>query len=183
MKKNIIPVLSVFILLSSCNNEPEARKEVKQYSAEQLFNNKNIGGSAFSTDETKILVTANITGINNLYELSIGDTTMAPLTKSAKESYYAIDYLPGSNKYLYSADQGGNENSHIYLQAPGDTAAKDLTPWMGSANSMFGWSLDKKSIYISSNKRDPKYFDIWKADTATWSFTMFYQNEDRKSVV
>ena len=177
MKKNIIPVLSVFILLSSCNNEPEARKEVKQYSAEQLFNNKNIGGSAFSTDETKILVTANITGINNLYELSIGDTTMAPLTKSAKESYYAIDYLPGSNKYLYSADQGGNENSHIYLQAPGDTAAKDLTPWMGSANSMFGWSVDKKSIYISSNKRDPKYFDIWKADTATWSFTMFYQND------
>ena len=150
---------------------------MKQYSAEQLFNNKNIGGSAFSTDETKILVTANITGINNLYELSIGDTTMAPLTKSAKESYYAIDYLPGSNKYLYSADQGGNENSHIYLQAPGDTAAKDLTPWMGSANSMFGWSVDKKSIYISSNKRDPKYFDIWKADTATWSFTMFYQND------
>ena len=177
MKKNIIPVLSVFILLASCNNEPEARKEVKQYSAEQLFNNKNIGGSAFSTDETKILVTANITGINNLYELSIGDTTMAPLTKSAKESYYAIDYLPGSNKYLYSADQGGNENSHIYLQAPGDTAATDLTPWMGSANSMFGWSVDKKSIYISSNKRDPKYFDIWKADTATWSFTMFYQND------
>ncbi|MEP7256453.1 MAG: prolyl oligopeptidase family serine peptidase, partial [Ferruginibacter sp.] len=40
-----------------------------------------------------------------------------------------------------------------------------------------GWSADKKSMYISSNKRNPKYFDIWKADTATWNFTMFFQND------
>jgi dipeptidyl aminopeptidase/acylaminoacyl peptidase len=102
---------------------------------------------------------------------------MAALTRSTKESFYAIDYLPGTSKYLYSADQGGNENAHIYLQSPGDTAAKDITPWMGSANSMFGWSADKKSIYISSNRRDPKYFDIWKADTVTWNFTIFFQND------
>ena len=177
MKKNNILFLGLVALLAACNNEPAARKDVKQYTAVQLYNNKSIGGSAFNADETKILATANITGINNLYELSIADTTMAPLTRSTKESFYAVDYLPGSNKYLYSADQGGNENSHIYLQSPGDTAAKDLTPWMGSANSMFGWSADKKSIYISSNKRDPKYFDILKADTATWAFTMFFQND------
>jgi protease II len=177
MKKNVIPFLALVGLLAGCNNEPEVRKDVKQYSAEQLFNNKSIGGAAFNADETKILTTANITGINNLYELSIADTSMAPLTRSTKESFYAIDYLPGTNKYLYSADQGGNENAHIYLQSPGDTAAKDITPWMGSANSMFGWSIDKRSIYISSNRRDPKYFDIWKADTATWNFTMFFQND------
>lgn len=178
MQKNIIPILAFIALLAGCNNNnPAVRKEVKQYSAEQLFNNKSIGGAAFNDDETKILADANNTGINNLYELSIADTLMKPLTRSTKESFYAIDYLPGSGKYLYSADQGGNENSHIYLQSPGDTGAKDITPWTGSANRMFGWSADKKSIFISSNKRDPKYFDIWKADTATWDFTMYFQND------
>ena len=177
MKKNSILFLGLVALLAACNNEPAARKDVKQYSAVQLFNNKAIGGGAFNTDESKILVHANNTGIFNLFEISIADTLMKPLTNSTKESFFSVDYLPGSNKYLYSADQGGNENSHIYLQSPADTAAKDITPWTGSSNSMFGWSADKKSIYISSNKRDPKYFDILKADTATWAFTMFFQND------
>jgi len=48
---------------------------------------------------------------------------------------------------------------------------------MGSANSLFGWSADKKAVYVSTNKRNPKFFDILKADTATWNFTSFYQND------
>ena len=54
MQKLIVPFLALIVLVASCNNEPEARKDVKQYSAEQLFNNISIGGGAFSTDESKI---------------------------------------------------------------------------------------------------------------------------------
>jgi len=179
MIKLILPLLFVCLCIS-CNNaadQPAARTEVKQYTAEQLYNNKAINGAAFNDDETKILTGANTTGIFNLYELTIADTSMKALTGSAKESFYPVDYLPGTNKYLYSADQGGNENTHIYLQSPGDSAAKDITPWMGSANNMAGWSVDKKSMYISSNQRNPKYFDIWKAATADWKFSLLYQND------
>ena len=177
MQKKIIPFLALAVLLASCNNEPEARKDVKQYSAEQLFNNKSIGGGAFSSDESKILVHANTSGIFNLYEINIADTLMKPLTKSTKESFFSIDYVPGTNKYLYSADEGGNENAHIYLQSPGDTSARDLTPWPKSANSVYGWSDDKKSLFITSNKRNQSYFDLWKADTTGWNATLFYQND------
>ena len=177
MQKIILLFLAFTLLMASCNNEPEARKEVKQYSAEQLFNNTSIGGGAFSTDESRILVHANNTGIFNLYEISIADTSMKPLTKSAKESFFAVDYLPGTHKYIYTADQGGNENDHIYLQTPGDTTAKDITPWMGSTNSVYGWSDDKKSLFVVSNKRNPSYFDLWKIDTAGWNATLFYQND------
>ena len=170
------------MLLSACNNEPAARKEVKQYSAEQLYNNKSISGLSFNSDETGILVHANTSGIFNLYELSIADTLMKPLTRSVKESFFAIDYLPGTKKFLYSADQGGNENAHIYLQTPGDTIAKDLTPWIGSTNSMGGWSTDKRSMFVVSNRRNPKYFDIWKADTATWNFALYFQDDSGYNV-
>jgi len=180
MKKHYYLLLSLPVLFAACNSSsdaPVARKEVKQYSAEQLYNNKSISGAAFNADETKILTGANISGIINLYELSIADTSMKPLTKSVKESFFPVDYLPGSSKYIYSADQGGNENSHLYLQAPGDTVAKDITPWIGSANSLFAWSADKKSVFVSSNKRNPKYFDLWKGDTATWNFAPVYLND------
>lgn len=177
MKKTVIPFLAFTVLMISCNNEPEARKDVKQYSAEQLFNNNSIGGGSFSNDESKILVHANNSGIFNLYEISIADTSMKALTASTKESFFSVDYLPGTNKYMYTADQGGNENTHIYLQSPGDTAAKDLTPWPGSANSVFSWSTDKKSLIFTSNKRNTSYFDLWKADTTGWNASLLFQND------
>lgn len=177
MSKSIIIFFVTALLLASCKNEPAMPKEVKQYSIEQLYNNKSISGAAFSADESKILVDANTTGIINLYELNIADTSMKPLTHSVKESLFAVDYLPGSNKFLFTADQGGNENSHIYLQSPGDTSAKDLTPWPNSANSAYGWNAAKNALYVSSNRRDPRFFDLLKVDTAGWVATMFYQND------
>ena len=182
MRKIIIPVIALLFLVGACNNSKTdstvaARMEVKNYTAEQLYTNKSIGGIAFNADESKILVNANISGIYNLYELNISDTLLKPLTTSTKESFFGIDYLPGTNKFLYRADKGGDENSHIYLKTPGDTSAKDITPWPGSANSMYGWTADKKAMYITSNRRNPKYFDLWKADTTGWNFTLFYQND------
>ncbi len=177
MKKNLSPLLLFIVLFGACNNEPAARKDVKQYTANQLFNNKAIGGGAFNADESKVLVHANNTGIFNLYEINIADTAMNPLTHSTKESFFSVDYLPGTAKYLYTADQGGNENDHIYLQAPGDSVAKDVTPWPASTSSVYGWSDDKKSLFVTSNKRNQSYFDLWKMDTTSWTATMFYQND------
>lgn len=178
MQKEIILAVLFCYVLAGCNNQNTSSiKEAKQYSASQLYNNENISGIAFNSDESKVLVNSDKTGIQNLYVLTISDTSMQPLTHSTKESFYGIDYLPGTNDYLYSSDQGGNENTHIFLQTSANADPKDLTPWPGSKNSMHGWSTNKKAIFIESNRRDPKYFDIWKADTANWDFKLFYKND------
>ena len=177
MQVKILLPAAALIIFGACNQKADAPKEVQLYTAEQLYNNKSIGGAAYSPDENRILVNSNVTGTYNLYEINISDTLQKPLTQSSKESFFAIDYLPGTSSFLYNADKGGDENSHIYLQVPGDTAAKDLTPWPGSTNNMFGWSSDKKSMFVMTNKRNPKYFDLVKADTATWTFSNFYQND------
>ncbi|HEY4061749.1 MAG TPA: prolyl oligopeptidase family serine peptidase [Puia sp.] len=181
MRKTIAFLLLLSFFVYSCKNGPAegaaVRDSVKQYSIEQLYNNKSIGGAAFNKDESGILATANTSGIYNLYELGIGDTLLKPLTHSVKDSYFAFDYLPGTNAYLYTADQGGNENSHIYLQRAGDTAARDLTPWPNSQSNPMGWSDNKKSLFILSNSRNPKFFDVWKIDTAGWKAALFYKND------
>jgi hypothetical protein len=141
-----------------------------------LQNNLSIGGVAFNQQENKILTNHNGTGIYNIYELAIADTTLSPLTHSKTESFFADDYVPGTENIIFSHDQGGNENDHVYLQRAGDTSARDLTPWPNSKNQVTGWSEDKKSLFISSNRRNPKFFDTWKLDTAGWKETMFYKN-------
>src|SRR5579872_2846183 len=166
-------------VVCSCSNNTDtaARKEVKQYTVDQFYDNRSISGAAFNKDESAVLVQSNGTGIFNLYELGIADTALKPLTHSTKESFFAVDYLPGTSAYIYSADQGGNENNHLYLQHPGDTSAKDLTPWPNSQNNSLGWSHDKKTLYFTSNHRDPRTFDVWKADTADWKPQLVYRND------
>ncbi|HEY8783110.1 MAG TPA: hypothetical protein VIM16_15905 [Mucilaginibacter sp.] len=169
--------LFIIAICFGCKH-PAVQREVKLYTIEQLYNNKAISGAGFNADESQVLVSANNTGIYNIYAIAVTDTAMKPLTHSVKDSYFAVDYVPGTNNFLYSADQGGNENYHIYLQKQGSTTVKDITPWLNSTNNVAGWSDDKKYIYISSNKRNPKFFDIYKLDTASWAPTMFYQNDE-----
>lgn len=180
MKKTSILFGALLIMiLSSCKNEKkkEEARLPEQYDLEDFYNTKSISASGFNNDETKILINNNTTGIYNAYELSLADTTAIALTKSTKESIYTVDYLPGSSKFIYSADEGGNENSHLFLMDRKSNNPKDITPWANSANSFNGWSQDKKSMYVNSNKRDVKYFDILKLDTLTWKPSILYQNE------
>lgn len=178
MKTRFTISLPAFLLIfASCNQKEQESRMPAQYSSEQLRNNISITAVDFNKDETNVLVNDNSTGIFNVYELSIADTSLKPLTASTKESFFAVGYLPGTDKFIFSHDEGGNENNHLYLKSKGDTITKDLTPWPGSANSFFSWSADKKSLFISSNRRNPQLFDIWKLDTATWKPTLFYRND------
>lgn len=178
MVKQILSIVILPLLIGGCaQEEKKVVRTPRQYSIEQLCDNLAIGAAGFNSDETKVIVNNNRTGIFNVYELSIADTSMLPLTASGKESYFAVDYLPGSENFIYSADEGGNENSHLYLKKKTDTSAKDITPWPNSTNSFLSWSDDKKSLYVISNKRNPKVFDLWKIDTASWNAVLLYEND------
>jgi dipeptidyl aminopeptidase/acylaminoacyl peptidase len=184
MLKTLLAAALLLVCLAACNNQKEETQAriPKDYSIVQLYNNVSVGAAGFNSDETEILVNNNSTGIFNLYELSIADTQMHALTASAKESFFAVDYLPGSEKFIYSADEGGNENSHLYLKSKGDSVARDLTPWPNSTNNFYGWSDDKKAMYITSNRRNPKFFDLWKLDITTWNAALLYQNDSAYDV-
>ncbi len=177
--KNVLSPLAMvcLIAMSSCTQNSEQPRNPKQYTAVQLRNNIAVEAAGFNSDDSKILFSDNRTGIFNAYLLNIADTSVLPLTSSKTDANFAVDFLPGTEKYIFTHDNGGDENYQLYLKSKGDTAAKSLTPWPGSANNFSGWSADKTSIFVSSNKRNPKYFDLWKMDTATWTPVLFYQND------
>lgn len=179
MRKSIlVAALSLLFLNVSCKKDTETSEtEVKKYDVKDFFDTKSVSGSGFNTDESKVLVTSNSSGIYNAYEVTVADTVAKPLTSSAKESIFTESYLPNSSSFIYASDQGGDENSHLYVFNQTARKGTDITPWAGSSNSFMGWSRDKKNLYLQSNKRDVKFFDIYKMDTLTWKPNLLYKNE------
>jgi len=166
-------VILLVVLISSCNRQPV----IKQYSIDQFYKNLQIDGGSFNTDESKLLVSSDKSGIWNVYEINLADTALKQITKSTVESFFGIDYVKGSDRILYSADKGGNEINHIYM-LNSDGSTQDLTPDEKEKASFAGWSKDKKSIYFISNKRDPQYFDLYKMKVDEWKPEMLYKFED-----
>jgi len=178
--KNVTLFFLVLVLAIACT-QTEQKKAPEKYTIEQFYKNTRIGGGVFSEDETKLLVSSNESGIFNVYEINIADGTKKQITSSEKESYFAIDYIPGTEQILYSADKGGNELSHIYLLKD-DTTSVDLTPGEAEKANFGGWSKDEKSMYYVSNKRDPKFFDFYKMNISDWTAEMIYQNNDGMNI-
>jgi dipeptidyl aminopeptidase/acylaminoacyl peptidase len=171
--KTHFALITLFLFIASC----EQTYTPSKYSIEQFYQNNLIGGGSFSNDETKLLVSSNKSGIFNVYEIDIASGRKTQKTFSEKESFRAIDYLPGANQILYSADKGGDELNHIYLMNE-DGTTTDLTPGENEKARFAGWSKDKKSMYFMSNKRSPKFFDFYKMNIKTWESEMLYQNDN-----
>ncbi len=89
---------------------------------------------------------------------------------------FGVDYIPGGNDIIYTSDKGGDENDHLFLRRE-DGSEKDLTPGAKEKAQFYGWARDNKSFYYSSNKRDPKYFDLYRMDTTGWKGKMIYKND------
>ncbi len=179
MKKLLI----LFIVASvfGCQNLDKPVKEVTKYSIEQFYKNKNIYGGQFSFDETKLLVTSNETDIYNVWALPVDGSTPVQLTNSTDESFFAVSYFPEDERFIFSHDQGGDENDHLYLNEM-DGTITDLTPWEGSKSSFYGWARDFKSFFMISNKRDPSSFDLYEVSMDGFEPVLIFENTEAMDI-
>ncbi len=182
MKNAILFIIAVVIV--SCN--PQGKKQdksrtVKEYTIEQFYKNIAVYGGNFSYDETRILVSSNETGIFNVFSIPVDGSAWKQITHSDEESCFAISYFPEDNRILYSSDKGGNEIDHIYMIGL-DSATTDLTPWENAKSDFFQWARDNLSFFFVSNKRDPKFFDLYEMDLATMEPSLIYENTEGMNV-
>ncbi|QCX00421.1 S9 family peptidase [Aggregatimonas sangjinii] len=157
--------------------EPSIADTMKTYTIEQMMDNEAIGGSSFSPDKSKILLSSNRSGIYNMYTVPVSGGELTPITESDSSSVFAISYFPNDERMLFRMDGNGDEIYHIYVRDT-DGSHKDLTPYEGARASFYGWTDDKKSFLFSSNKRDARYTDLYEMDLETFSPKMLYQNND-----
>ncbi len=148
----------------------------RQYTIEQFMATTSLRGASFSKDESRILLSSDGSGVINAYTIPVAGGDLAPVTKSTTDSTYAVAFFKTDDRVLYTRDQGGNENSHLYVMGP-DGAEKDLTPGEKVKAEFQGFSRDGKSFYVSTNERNPKFFDLYRYDAASYERTRVFQDD------
>ena len=118
--------------------------KTKQYTIEQFLETVRYGGSSFSPDNTKLLVSSDKSGVSNAYALPVKGGEAVQLTDS-EDSVSVISYFPNDERFLYTADQGGNELNHVYVRNL-DGSIKDLTPGDKLKASFGGWDTRRQAI-------------------------------------
>ena len=177
MKTKILGLLMVMLLVS-CKEEPQmVQREIKQYTIDQFMDNESVGGGSFSYDNNNLLVSSNRSGIYNIYTIPVKGGEMTAITASDSTSVFAESYFPNDNRMLYSADGNGDEIDHLFVREL-DGSIKDITPAEGTKAGFYGWSKDKNHLYYGSNKRDPRFFDVYKLSIDDYTSEMIYQNND-----
>jgi len=178
MKLKILGLL-LCLVIWSCKKENDTIqvKEVQQYSIEQFMDNESVRGGSFSSDNSKLLVSSNRTGIYNVYTITVNGGEIKPVTQSDSTSMFAVSYFPNDERMLMSADGNGDEINHIFVREL-NGEIKDLTPTEGAKSSFYGWSKDDQYFYYGSNKRNPQYFDVYKLSINDYTSEMIYQNDD-----
>jgi dipeptidyl aminopeptidase/acylaminoacyl peptidase len=177
----IFKTIAPFLLLIACTSTPEI-PVVKKYTIEQFYKNSNVGGGSFSPDESKLLINSNESGIYNAYEIDLESGEQVALTNSTEESYFGQTYFPNDDRFIFSFDEGGNENMKVYMMTQ-EGNPKDLTPGDSIRNGFWGWSEDEKSMFFMSNKRDPRFMDIYEMSISSMDdevplSEVIYQNDD-----
>jgi dipeptidyl aminopeptidase/acylaminoacyl peptidase len=153
-----------------------AKRPQKQYTIEQFMNTVAVAGASFSPDESRILFSSNKTGIWNAYTIPVTGGEWTPVTTSTTDSTFAVAYFPNDDRILFTRDQGGNELNHLYVRTA-DGQERDLTPGEKLKASFGGFTPNGDAFYVQSNKRDPKFFDIYRYDAKTYEPTLFFQND------
>ena len=176
MKKTLTALIIVFL---GCQSS--SKKQVNKYDINDFFNNISVYGGSFSSDEERLIYSSNESGIYNVYEVGISNGTITKLSSSELESFFVQSYVPASNDFIYTADKGGNEINHLYLQKRGGQTI-DLTPGENEKSIFYKWSQDNTFLYYLSNKRDSKYFDLYKMDIGQLKSRMVYENKDNLSL-
>ena len=171
----VAPAVFCMLLLLPFTVDAQGRT-VKQYTIEQFMDTMAVRGASFSPDGTKILLSSTQNGIFNAYALSIDGSAAVQLTFSSMEAIFARSYFPEDERFIYEADRGGNELNHVYVQAP-DGKVTDITPGEKLKAGFQGWADDDQSFFITSNERDPSYFDLYEVQVEGYQKTLIYKNE------
>ncbi|WP_378184747.1 alpha/beta fold hydrolase [Aquimarina sp. W85] len=180
-------ILGVCLLLFiSCKEEKKkslAEKvplEIEQYSIEQFMDNENAFANGFSSDNSKVLITSNRSGIYNMYTVPTSGGELSPITKSDSASVYGISYFPNDERILFRMDGNGDEIFKLYVKD--STSVKALTPLKNVRALFRGWAKDKKSFFYASNERNPKFMDLYQMTVDDFTSKRIYENKDGMDV-
>jgi len=156
---------------------PVVARPPKQYAIEDFIDTVSVQGASFSPDDSRVMFSSNRSGIWNAYTMPVGGGEWTAVTQSTTDNVYAVGYFPNDARMLVTRDAGGNELNHLYV-IEADGSERDLTPGDKLKAAFAGFNHAGDAFYVSSNERDPKFFDIYRYDAKTYARELAFENKD-----
>lgn len=184
LARRLLPALlmPLILLLGACGGTPTA-----DYSAtapqlidrELLFGNPSKFQGRLSPDGKMMSYRAPLKGVMNIWVAPAGDLNSArPITQDTGRGIPNHFWTLDSQSILYTQDQGGDENWHLYSVNLRTSAARDLTPLPGiSAQFMAQSERHPGQIVVGINDRDSRWHDVYQIDLATAQRELLAQND------
>jgi dipeptidyl aminopeptidase/acylaminoacyl peptidase len=155
---------------------PAANTGAATYTIEQFLATVSWTGADFSPDGTRLLVAGDPTGVFNAFTIPVAGGAPVQLTDSKVSAIFPDGWFPTGDRILYESDQGGNEQTHLYVRDGGGTV-RDLTPGDKLKATFAGWAPDNKTFRLSTNERDAQYFDLYEMTVDTYQRTLLFRND------
>lgn len=159
-----------------CSAPPEdGPREVTRYDAKTFFETETVFGASFSADGSKLLMTSDRTGVLNAYAQPVDGGPPERITFSETDAAIARAFFPEDDRIVYTADEGGNELTHVYVTEAGGEP-RDLTPGEGLRAVFRRFSRDGETLFLTTNERDPQADDLYAYDTDDFERRMVFEN-------
>jgi dipeptidyl aminopeptidase/acylaminoacyl peptidase len=143
-----------------------------------LFGNPEKASPAISPNGASLAYLAPSNGVLSIWVRTIGKTDDRVVATDPSRPIRNAVWQGDSRHVLYEQDKGGNENFHVYQTDVVTKTTRDLTPFGNTVRSDI-MTVDPRfpnAILITSNKRDPKVFDVYRIDLRTGIATLDAQN-------
>ncbi|MGH3089934.1 MAG: S9 family peptidase [Rubrobacteraceae bacterium] len=137
-------------------------------------------GASFSPDGGRVSFLTSITGVPQVWEVSVGGGWPEQLT-FYEERVAGAKYSPTEDKLVFSMDVGGNERMQILLLDRKSGEERNLTDDPGSIHYFGGFSPDGARIAYTATRRNGTDFDVY-AQSASGDPEMVWEASGYHSV-
>ncbi len=171
-----VSIIMCSIFISSCNEGANVSKN-EFIPRKVLFGNPSKITVRLSPDGKYLSYLAPLEEVMNVFVADVNDPSSAkPVTFDKGRGIQSYAWTYGKDEILYSQDTDGDENSILYQLDLKTMQSKALTP-KGVKSHVAGSSQSKiDEILLSSNERDPKYFDMYNYNLKTGAKKLLFKN-------
>ena len=114
-----------------------------------------------------------------LYRLAIIANAAKPITNDQKRGIRQHSWAVDSRHVLFTQDNDGDENFHVYAVDIVSGTQKDLTPYPGVRAEIVDLSWKRPGVVaVGLNDREPEWHDLYEIDIATGQRTLIEKNTD-----
>jgi dipeptidyl aminopeptidase/acylaminoacyl peptidase len=112
----------------------------------------------------------------NVFVQKTGTSMVTQLTNAAERDITGFGWA-SNNRLAYIQDKNGNENYHLFAVNIDGSNLKELTPFENVRVKIINYLEENdQEMIIQMNKRDPRYFDVYRINIETGGLKLIAEN-------